>query len=43
MGRVHVIYGGEERFTLPFVGKTEKKNHLKDLTEMGGIKGAGGT
>jgi len=45
MGRVCVIYGGEERFTLPFVGKAEggKKNHLEDLKEMGGVKGAGGT
>jgi hypothetical protein len=25
MGRVCVIYGGQEKFTLPFVGKTERK------------------
>jgi hypothetical protein len=44
MDRVRVVYGGEDKFTLPFVGKTEgKKNHLEDLKEMGGEKGAGGT
>jgi hypothetical protein len=42
MGRVCFIYGGQEKFTLPFVGKIEDKNHLEDLKEMGGKRGEEG-